>query len=149
MRVQRVPWEDSDGEGLRTAQRAELSERYHDPNSEPGVAPSARDITIFYVAYSDDGAPIACGGLRQLDADHGEIKRMYVAPDSRGSGASRLVLATLEDDARSRGWTRLVLETGVLQPDAIRFYEREGYTPIPKFGHYVDSDISLCFAKRL
>jgi putative acetyltransferase len=42
-----------------------------------------------------------------------------------------------------------VLETGHRQPDAVRFYEREGYSSIPKFGYYIDSANSLCFEKVL
>ena len=73
---------------------------------------------------------------------------MYVIPDRRGSGVSVAILRALESDAQARGWERLVLETGVEQPDAVRFYEREGYTRIPNFGYYADSPISLCYEKR-
>ncbi|BDZ46426.1 hypothetical protein GCM10025866_23350 [Naasia aerilata] len=74
---------------------------------------------------------------------------MYVVPGRRGSGVSVAVLRALEEAARDRGWTDLVLETGTEQPDAIRFYEREGYTRIPNFGSYVDSPISVCYARSL
>ena len=148
VRIARLAWADPRGEALRVAQRAELTERYGTADSEPGPAPSAADITLFLVAFDGDDA-IACGGLRQLDDQHGEIKRMYVVPDRRGSGAASGVLRALEDAARARGWDRLVLETGERQPDAIRFYEREGYTRIPNFGHYADSELSVCFERRL
>ncbi len=59
------------------------------------------------------------------------------------------MLRTLEDDARARGWTRLVLETGDTMLPAQRFYAREGYAPIPLFGPYVGSDLSVCFEKVL
>jgi putative acetyltransferase len=145
--VRRTPWDDPAGVTLRTAQRAELTDRYQNPNSEPGPAPTADDITLFLVAFDDDETtPIACGGLRRIDDRHGEVKRMFVVPDRRGSGVATLVLHALERAAGEElGWERLVLETGDRQPDAIRFYEREGYTRIPKFGHYVDSEYSLCY----
>lgn len=149
MIVREVAWHDAGAVRLRAAQRAELEARYGTPDSEPGPAPTALDIIVFYVALSDDGEPIACGGLRQIDETHGEIKRMFVAPGSRGSGVSTAVLAALENDARTRGWTRLVLETGAAQPDAVRFYEREGFTVIPPFGYYADSPLSLCYEKAL
>jgi putative acetyltransferase len=146
--VRSATWDDPAGVALRAAQRAELTERYHDPNSEPGPAPTGDDITLFLVAFDDDGAtPIACGGLRQINERHGEVKRMYVVPDRRGSGVATLVLRSLERTAREElGWDRLVLETGDRQPDAIRFYEREGYTRIPNFGYYAASEYSLCYA---
>ena len=145
MIIREVAWDDADATALRVAQRAEIDLRYGRPDSEPGPAPSAADITVFFVAYSDEGTPLGCGGLRQLDPTEGEVKRMYVAPASRGSGVSTALLRTLEEYAREHGWRRLVLETGDQQPDAVRFYEREGYSRIPNFGYYADSDLSLCY----
>jgi putative acetyltransferase len=72
-----------------------------------------------------------------------------VAPHHRGSGISTGILDALESFGRERAWLRLVLETGDAQPDAIRFYEREGFTRIPNFGHYTDSTLSICFEKLL
>ncbi|HEY4224413.1 MAG TPA: GNAT family N-acetyltransferase [Pseudolysinimonas sp.] len=151
--VRAVPWDDPDGEALRTAQQNEISARYGVPDSEPGPKPTATDITVFLMAYDvgDDGTtvPVGCGGLRTLDATHGEIKRMYVIPERRGSGISTALLAALEGEARGRGWDRLVLETGDKQPDAMRLYEREGYVSIPNFGYYADSELSRCYEKKL
>ena len=148
MKIEALSWEDPRGESLRLAQRAELTIRYETPDSEPGPPPTAADIALFLVAFDGDEA-IACGGLRPIDDTYGEVKRMYVLPNRRGSGVSTAILRALEDAARDRGWDRLVLETGERQPDAIRFYEREGYERIPNFGHYVDSAISLCYSKSL
>lgn len=145
--VEAVPWDDPDAVALREAQRIEIDARYG-ADTEPGVKPSADDIALFLLARRD-GTAVACGGLRQIDARHGEIKRMYAAPSARGTGAAVAVLAALEAAARDRGWDRLVLETGVEQPDAIRFYTREGYAPIEKFGYYADAELSLCFGKTL
>jgi len=149
VRIERVAFDHPASVELRQAQRDELEIRYESPDSEPGIAPTAADVTAFYVAFSDDGEPIACGGLRELDATHGEVKRMYAAPGARGTGVAAAVLATLEQDAAARGWTRLLLETGDRQPDAIRFYTREGYAPIPSFGHYAGVEASRCFEKLL
>jgi len=74
---------------------------------------------------------------------------MYAAPSARGTGAAVALLRALETEARQLGIRSLVLETGTAQPDAVRFYQREGYVPIPLFGHYVGSDLSLCFEKVL
>jgi GNAT superfamily N-acetyltransferase len=148
IRIAETDWADAGATALRDAQRVELDARYGE-DSEPGPKPTAGDITAFFVAYSPEGEPVGCGGLRQLDASHGEIKRMYVRPGHRGQGVSVALLEALEADARARGWDRLVLETGTEQPDAMRFYEREGYSPIPNFGYYVGSDTSRCYSKPL
>lgn len=142
-------WEDPQGIALRASQRAELDERYGCDDHEPGPAPSSEDIAVFLMALGPDGAAIGCGALRELDAASAEVKRMYVVPGSRGSGVAAAILAALESTARERGWTTLKLETGDAQPEAIRFYEREGYRRIPRFGHYTDSAISVCYEKSL
>jgi GNAT superfamily N-acetyltransferase len=150
VRVSALGWDDPDAIALRTAQRAEVSARYGTEDSEPGPAPSADDIVVFLAAFDDDDTPIGCGALRPIDEQHGEIKRMFVVPERRGSGAAAFILRSLEDYAReSLGWDRLVLETGDQQPDAIRFYEREGYARVPNFGYYADSEYSLCYQRRL
>lgn len=45
--------------------------------------------------------------------------------------------------------SRVVLETGTSQPEAVRLYEREGYSSIPLFGDYIGEITSLCFEKVL
>ncbi|HEY2643215.1 MAG TPA: GNAT family N-acetyltransferase [Galbitalea sp.] len=148
MIIREVDWYDPAGEALRLAQREELSERYGRSDSEPGPAPTAADVALFLVAFDGEEA-IGCGGLRPLDQTHGEIKRMFVRLSYRGKGVSTAILRGLEAAARDRGWERLVLETGDRQPDAMRFYEREGYSPIPRFGYYVDSELSRCYERVL
>jgi GNAT superfamily N-acetyltransferase len=151
--VRAVPWDNPAAEVLRDAQQTEVSARYGVPDSEPGPKPTAADIAVFLVAFdvAEDGSELAvgCGGLRTLDDSHGEIKRMYVIPERRGTGVSIAILTALEGEARGRGWSRLVLETGDQQPDAMRLYEREGYTLIPNFGYYADSPLSICYEKKL
>jgi putative acetyltransferase len=149
VRIEEVTWGQPDGSALRAAQRVEIEARYGRPDSEPGPAPTAEDMTVFFVAYSDDGTPMGCGGLRRLDPHFGEVKRMYVTPQSRGTGVSTAILDRLEQYAADAGWQRLVLETGDMQPDAERFYLREGYSRIPNFGYYIGSDLSRCFEKVL
>lgn len=147
--IEERAWDDPAGTALRTAQRAELDERYGSDDHEPGAAPSAADVDVFLVALSPDGRVVGCGALRRLDDASAEVKRMYVEPSSRGSGVATAVLRALEEAARTRGWTTVRLETGPAQPDAIRFYEREGYRPIPLYGVYIGSDLSLCYERAL
>ncbi|MGB3370742.1 MAG: GNAT family N-acetyltransferase [Rhodococcus sp. (in: high G+C Gram-positive bacteria)] len=147
--VDEEEWDTAVGAQLRAAQRAELDARYGSSDHEPGTAPSVDDIVVFVVARDDDAVGIGCGGLRLLGNHEAEIKRMYVVPAQRGRGASVAILRRLEDSARRLGIRVLKLETGTGQPDAVRFYEREGYSKIDPFGAYVDEPTSLCFARTL
>lgn len=101
----------------------------------------------FLVGYVDD-LPVAMGGWRRLGDRPGlpspnaaEIKRMYVAPVTRGRGLSRTVLAELEASARAAGIDWLVLETGQPQESAVGLYRASGYTEVDgaPYGHYLDA----------
>jgi GNAT superfamily N-acetyltransferase len=92
---------------------------------------------------------VACGGVCRHDAAAAEIRRMYVRPEHRGAGFSRLVLAALESEARRLGYTRVRLETGVHQHEALALYRSSGFDEIPRYGPYVDDELSICFEKPL
>ncbi len=93
--------------------------------------------------------PAGCGALKQLDTNTVEIKRMFTAPAHRQQGIASTVLLELERWATQLGYTRCVLETGKLQPEAIALYTKHGYDPIPNYGPYITVESSLCFAKQL
>ncbi len=129
----------------------ELEARYGEPDPDPDHL-TADDLAppdgAFVVAWLD-GDAVGCGGLRRYDDGAGELKRMYVAPPARGRGVARQVLDELEARARGLGYDRLLLETGVLQPEAISLYTSAGYEPIERYGFYRTSPLSRCFAKTL
>jgi GNAT superfamily N-acetyltransferase len=100
----------------------------------------------FLVAYVA-GSPVGCGAVRRIDPGVVEVKRMYVEPTSRGRGVGRQILDALEAHARRLGASRLVLETGPRQPEAIALYRRAGFVEIPLFGQYMGSRFSVCMAK--
>ena len=88
-----------------------------------------------FLLLEEDGAPVACGGLRTLDAAAGlgEIKRMYVVPGARRRGHARRLLGALEEAAREAGLTRLRLDTNAQQPEALELYAACGYAEIADY----------------
>lgn len=101
----------------------------------------------FLMVYVDD-VPAAMGGWRRHGQD-AEIKRMYVRPAFQRRGLARLILAELERTAVEAGITRLILETGLEQPEGIALYRSAGYEDIPAFGYYADSELSVHLGKVL
>ena len=59
------------------------------------------------------------------------------------------MLDALESEARRLGVTRLLLETGERQHEALGLYESAGYARIPRYGEYESSPLSLCMGKDL
>ncbi|WP_182710308.1 GNAT family N-acetyltransferase [Curtobacterium flaccumfaciens] len=141
-------FDSPDAQRLRAAQRLEI-DRAHGGDTEPGEKPTAESIAVFFVARDESGTPLGCGGLRIVDDGIAEIKRMYVRPESRGSGAAAALLRRLEEAALDLGSPALVLETGTEQQRAVGFYQREGFRRIANFGPYVGAPLSVCFSKVL
>jgi GNAT superfamily N-acetyltransferase len=81
-----------------------------------------------WLVIYDGDAPVACGGLRPLGPDTGEIKRMFVTRSARRRGLARRLLAELEGIARDAGQTRIRLLTTELLPEAMELYRKSGYT---------------------
>ncbi|MEV4498354.1 GNAT family N-acetyltransferase [Micromonospora arborensis] len=102
-----------------------------------------------YLAGVVNGRAVACGALQSIDAETGEIKRMYVRPAYRGRGIARQLLAAIEECAFRQGHSVVCLETGVYLPAAIALYRSCGYDEVPVYGEYVGNPYSICFAKRL
>jgi GNAT superfamily N-acetyltransferase len=136
---------------LITELNAELSIRYREPGAnhfQLDPAEVAAGQGAFLVAYAGS-EPVGCGAVRRNDPETAEIKRMYVVPAARSGGIARRVLAELEVEARRLGVSRLVLETGIRNPDALALYTRAGFAEIPPFGEYIGSPLSVCMAKDL
>lgn len=106
------------------------------------------DAGVVFLIARADGAPVACGGIAPLDG-YAELKRIYVTPDWRGTGAAAAILAALEDEARKLGLPLARLETGAASPAAIRLYAREGYARRGPFGAYAENGSSVFMEKRL
>jgi putative acetyltransferase len=106
------------------------------------------DIT-FWTAW-DGGTLLACGALKELSARHGEVKSMRTPKALRRRGAGQAMLAHILQQARSRGYQRLSLETGSqdgFEP-ARQLYARAGFTPCGPFGGY-RPDPNSCFMTLL
>ena len=135
---------------------AEVVERYADSGEDSDPSEPV-DPNVFlppggaFVVARLDGEPVGCGAVRRHGGEHGtgEVKRMYVRPGAPGLGVARLVLAELEAIAADLGYTRLRLETGLRQPEAVRLYETAGWHRIEPYGFYADSPLSVCFGKDL
>ncbi|WP_406830751.1 GNAT family N-acetyltransferase [Pedococcus sp. KACC 23699] len=156
MQLRPVPFNHADVQHLVADVQAYYVSIYGGPDDSPIIEGEFEPPRGAFVLATDATGPVAMGGWRHrpdllelFDAPVAEIKRMYVSPRARRRGVSRLVLGDLERTAHEAGAQLLVLETGIVQEDAIALYESSGYERTLDFGHYADSDLSRCYAKRL
>ena len=107
-----------------------------------------REGVAFFIVRQD-GIAAGCGGILLVGTEYGELKRMYIRPAHRGQGLGMALLDHFAVYVRERDVPLLRLETGIYQTEAIRLYERYGFTRIPPFGPYFDDPVSLCYEKRI
>ena len=149
LRIERVGFGHPDALRLIEEVQQEYVRRYGGQDETPvDPAEFAPPLGTFLVAHVGASA-IGCAGLRRHGDDTVEVKRMFVRPEHRRRGHARRMLHALEDVAREQGFRRVVLETGLAQPEAIALYLSAGYTPVDGFGHYKDSPLSRSFARDL
>lgn len=85
---------------------------YYQPDPEDGT---------FLVAEAEDGGII---GFGELNMAAGEIEAVFVSPEHGRCGVGGQILQALEDLARHRGLSAIVLDASL---NAVEFYEKAGY----------------------
>jgi GNAT superfamily N-acetyltransferase len=106
----------------------------YDPARSPSADPDELSPPggVFLVAWLGRDA-VGAAGFKRLDAQTAEVKRLYVAPEARGAGVGRALMLRLEDEARATGYSRLWLDIGDRQPEAMALYTGLGYTEIDDY----------------
>lgn len=110
--------------------------------------PDLEDITHAYLDQGGgflvgeiDGRIIAMGAFRpatgyltefldDLPDTTAEIKRMRIDPIHQRHGYGQMIYDELEQQARERGYTDLVLDTTAQQVGAQRFFEKNGFEKV-------------------
>lgn len=139
---------DPDFQFLVRALDADLAIRDGDEHSFYAQFNKIDSLQHCLVAYSSD-EPVATGAIKHVNAQCMEIKRMFVIPALRGKGIAYQMLKHLEIWASEMHYQKCILETGKKQPEALRLYEKSGYTIIPNYDQYIGKENSVCFAKIL
>jgi GNAT superfamily N-acetyltransferase len=108
------------------------------------------------VCYLGNDA-IGCGAIKKFKTETSslqvtdvvEIKRMFVASEERGKGFAQKILTELEVWAKELDYKKCVLETGIRQKEAVKFYHKCDYKVIENYGQYKGMENSICFEKKL
>ena len=83
----------------------------------------------------DHGKPVGCVGSRPLKDSICEMKRLYVRPESRGTGVGEALTRAIADEARRLGYAAMRLDSLPSMERAIQLYERLGFKRIDPYRH--------------
>jgi len=103
--------------------------------------------SLFVVAYDHEEKAIGCGAFRPINEDVAEVKRMFSKEKSKGVGGE--ILSYLEKEAYNMGYSKLWLETRIINERAVEFYKKRGYHQISNYGKYEGNEKAICFEKIL
>jgi GNAT superfamily N-acetyltransferase len=87
----------------------------------------------FLVVRDERGAAVGCGGVRLIEPDTAEVKRMWVSPSIRGRGAGWALLKALEAAAVELGATTGVLDTNATLTSALALYRAAGWQEVEPY----------------
>jgi ribosomal protein S18 acetylase RimI-like enzyme len=112
-------------------------------------AAAVGDGPAVFVVASSDGQPVGCGGVQQLTATTGEIKRMWVHPACRGAGLGTRLLRHLEAEAVELGYQAVRLDTNGTLTEAIALYERAGHRRIARYNDNPYAQVWLSWTRAV
>ncbi|MHB1306817.1 MAG: GNAT family N-acetyltransferase [Limisphaerales bacterium] len=97
----------------------------------------------FQVLTDGRGRIVGTVGLRGIDPGTVELRKMYLHAAVRNRGLGRFLLAQAIDQARARGFRRVILETATVLQEAVRLYERHGFRRVPESPHACRCDLVM------
>ncbi|MYW01119.1 helix-turn-helix domain-containing GNAT family N-acetyltransferase [Streptomyces sp. SID3343] len=103
---------------------------------ERSLLPDAGELRLphgLFLVARLHGEPVGCAGLKLPPRAPGEIKRMWVAPHTRGLGLARRLLTELEARAARHGHDVLRLDTNKALDAAIGLYRSHGFREVAAF----------------
>lgn len=115
---------------------AAISDHYLDPGGE-------------FLVGNADGMIVAIGGFLITEDSKAEIRRMRVHPDYQRQGYGARILEKLEERARKREVTQIVLETNEHLKAAQNLYEKHAYEETHRREHPVAGDDFIHYQKLI
>ena len=98
---------------------------------------------VFYCLVDQDMV-VGTVALKKIDEKTVELKALYLHKDYRGKGLGSLLMSVSVNEAKSRGYKRIVLDSMLKYEEAIRLYEKFGFEKIDR---YNDNPMAEVFMK--
>lgn len=112
---------------------AHLEQKYGEPEGR------------LYLLYADEKL-VGCIGLRKIDEENCELKRLYVKPEIRGNRLGDLLVKRIIMDAKKIGYKHMLLDTLPFLEAALKIYKRYGFYEISR---YNDSPLDTSIYMKL
>ncbi|MDD3223626.1 MAG: GNAT family N-acetyltransferase [Clostridium sp.] len=91
------------------------------------------DGRLYIVKVENETA--GCIGLRKIDSENCEMKRLYVRPEFRGHNIANKLVKMIIDDAKKIGYKSMLLDTLPFLEGAIHLYKKFGFYKIESYNN--------------
>ena len=140
-------------DGLKSNGLAIPGTAYFDPNLDDlcGYYMGLPGKRNYFVAVNPEGRVVGGCGVDVFEGleNTAELQKLYVAPDCHGHGIATHLIAMVEEEARRLGYDRIYIETHSNLQDALRLYEKLGYTSIERPTYAVHETMDSFLIKEL
>lgn len=85
-----------------------------------------------YIAFYN-GKVAGCIGLRKIDNQNSEMKRLFVKPEFRGKHIGNILAEKVINDAKEIGYKSILLDTLPFLKSAIKMYKKMGFYEIEQY----------------
>jgi predicted GNAT family N-acyltransferase len=118
------PQTDSDWKAYYALRFNVLREPWNQPHGSEVL--DDEDQAIHAIAVAGEEV-LGVARMHESATNQGQVRCVAIATIAQGKGIGKAIMAYLEDQAKTKGWTEIVLEA---RENAVPFYERIGYTII-------------------
>ncbi len=96
-------------------------------NQPPGSEVLADEDQAIHAIAVEGEEVLGVARMHESSPNQGQVRCVAIATAAQGKGIGKAIMAYLEDQAKTKGWTEIVLEA---RENAVPFYEKIGYTII-------------------
>lgn len=106
--------------------REYLDIQHYDEEIKHLEAKYGKPFGRLYLSYCDEEVA-GCVGLRKIDEQNCEMKRLYVRPEFRGKQIGNQLVKKIIEDAKEIGYSHMLLDTLPFLGTAIEMYRKYGF----------------------
>ena len=118
----KAPLTDADWKAYYALRFKVLREPWYQPMGSEVLADEDQAIHVIAVAGEE---VLGVARMHESAVQQGQVRCVAIATAAQGKGIGKAIMAYLEDQAKAKGWTEIVLEA---RENAVPFYQAIGYS---------------------
>lgn len=120
----------------------ELGKRFEPEGRHHFYNDILKAFEVFYCLV-DQGTVVGTVALKKIDETSVELKALYLHNDYRGKGLGSLLMSVSVNEAKTRGYKCILLDSMLKYEDALRLYEKFGFEKIDRYNDNAMAEVFM------